>query len=274
MLDEATVDPDPTSTRGDQPAGSVAAAGASHESRDDQESRDDHESRDDQESRDDHESRDDQESRDDHESRDDTVRAPSAPLDTGPAREWAAADRALVVARPDEMPEGVTHLSVLRTFCFADLSGFTAYTRARGPHEAAAILGEFRRVTRTVSVKRGVRIAKWLGDGTMLVSTDTGAAIALGAHLIHHFSTRGVQMRVGAATGEALLFEGDDYIGEAVNLAAKLCAVAPAGEMYAVVDEQQVPEWVTCLGDITVHIDGIGRIDGVHRLQPAISDGS
>ena len=247
MLDEATVDPDPTSTRGDQPARS--AAGPSHESRSTTAAGPSHESR-------------------------STVQALSAPLDTGPARDWAAGDRALVIARPDEMPEGVTHLSVLRTFCFADLSGFTAYTRARGPHEAAAILGEFRRVTRTVSVKRGGRIAKWLGDGAMLVSTDTGAAIALGAHLIHHFSDRGVQMRVGAATGEALLFEGDDYIGEAVNLAAKLCSVAPAGALYSVVDQRYVPEWVTCLGDITVHIDGVGRIDGVHRLRPAINDGS
>ena len=261
MLDEATVDPDPTSTRGDQPARSTAAAGPSHENRSTAAAGPSHENRSTAAAGPNHENR-------------STVRALSAPLDTGPARDWAAGDRALVIARPDEMPEGVTHLSVLRTFCFADLSGFTAYTRARGPHEAAAILGEFRRVTRTVSVKRGVRIAKWLGDGVMLVSTDTGAAIALGAHLIHHFSDRGVQMRVGAATGEALLFEGDDYIGEAVNLAAKLCSVAPAGEMYAVVDQRYVPEWVTCLGDITVHIDGVGRIDGVQRLRPAINDGS
>ena len=199
-----------------------------------------------------------------------TPRAPLIAVDTGPARDWAETDRALVVARPDELPDGDTHLSVTRTFCFADLSGFTAYTRAHGPHEAAAILGEFRRVTRNVSVKRGVRVAKWLGDGTMLVSTDAGAAIALGAHLIHHFSDQGVQMRVGAATGDALLFEGDDYIGEAVNLAAKLCAVAPAGEMYAVVDELELPGWVSCLGDVTVHIDGVGRVGGVHRLQPVI----
>ena len=199
-----------------------------------------------------------------------SVLAPPVAVDTGPARDLAEADRALVVARPDELPEGDTHLSVTRTFCFADLSGFTAYTRANGPHEAAAILGEFRRVTRNVSVKRGVRIAKWLGDGTMLVSTDAGAAIAMGAHLIHHFSDQGVQMRVGAATGEALLFDGDDYIGEAVNLAAKLCAVAPAGEMYAVVDELELPDWVVCLGEATVHIAGVGRVGGVHRLQPVI----
>ena len=236
MLDEDSVKPEPPGSDGESPADSATHLGSNPGDRAD------------------------------------AVLAPLVVFDTGPAREWSSADRALVTARPDELPFGDTHLSVTRTFCFADLSGFTAYTRARGPHEAAAILREFRRVTRNVSVKRGVRIAKWLGDGTMLVCTEAAPAIALGAHLIHHFSDRGVQMRVGAATGEALLFEGDDYIGEAVNLAAKLCAVAPAGEMYAAMDDLYLPDWVTCLGDITVHIDGVGRVEGVHRLQPVIGD--
>ncbi len=199
------------------------------------------------------------------------VLAPLVAFDTGPARDWAEAGSESSVARPDELPEGESHLSVTRTFCFADLSGFTAYTRAHGPHAAAVMLSEFRRVTRNIAAKRGVRVAKWLGDGAMLVATNTAPVIALGAHLIHYFSNHGVQMRVGAATGEALLFEGDDYIGEAVNLAAKLCAVAPAGEMYAVVDELELPGWVVCRGDIEVQISGVGRIGGIHRLQPALS---
>ena len=33
-------------------------------------------------------------------------------------------------------------------------------------------------------------------------------------------------MRIGIATGYALLFEGDDYIGSAVNLASRLCDAA------------------------------------------------
>ena len=35
-----------------------------------------------------------------------------------------------------------------------------------------------------------------------------------------------LQLRVGIATGHALLFEGDDYIGSAVNMAARLCDAA------------------------------------------------
>ena len=196
------------------------------------------------------------------------VLAPLVAPDTGPAREWAEASPPLVTVHPDEMPEGDSHLSVRRTFCFADLCGFTAYTRSHGPHEAVVMLGDFRRITRSVAAKRGVRVAKWLGDGAMLVSTNAAAALSLGAHLIHHFASRGIQVRVGAATGEALLFEGDDYVGEPVNLAAKLCAAAPPGEMYAVTTELDVPDWVTCIGDVTVQIRGVGPVAGVHRLLP------
>ena len=196
------------------------------------------------------------------------VMAPLVAPDTGPAREWAEASRPLVTVHPDELPEGDSHLSVTRTFCFADLCGFTAYTRAHGPHEAVVMLGEFRRITRSVAAKRGVRVAKWLGDGAMLVSTDPAAAVSLGAHLIHHFAGRGIWVRVGAATGEALLFEGDDYVGEPVNLAAKLCAAAPPGEMYAVADEIVVPDWVRCIGEVTVQIRGVGPVASVRRLLP------
>ncbi len=197
------------------------------------------------------------------------VLTPLVAPDTGPAREWAVASPPLVTVHPDELPEGDTHLSVTRTFCFADLCGFTAYTRSHGPHEAVAMLGDFRRITRSVAAKRGVRVAKWLGDGVMLVSTSATAALSLGAHLIHYFSSRGARVRVGAATGEALLFEGDDYVGEPVNLAAKLCAAAPADEIYTVTDILRLPDWVTYIGDVTVRIRGVDPVSGVHRLTPA-----
>lgn len=196
------------------------------------------------------------------------VMAPLVAPDTGPAREWAEASPPLVTVHPDDLPEGDSHLSVTRTFCFADLCGFTGFTRSHGPHEAVAMLGEFRRVTRSVAAKRGVRVAKWLGDGAMLVSTSAAAALSLGAHLIHYFASRGVQIRVGAATGQALLFEGDDYVGEPVNLAAKLCAAAPPGEMYSVSDDFDLPDWVACIGDVTVQIRGVGPVAGVRRLLP------
>lgn len=192
--------------------------------------------------------------------------------DTGPARDWAEAAEHDQVARPDALAEGDTHLNVTRTFCFADLSGFTAYTREHGPHTSVRQLGEFRRVTRNVAAKRGVRVAKWLGDGVMLVGTEPTPTIALGAHLVHHFSGSGIRVRVGLATGIALLFEGDDYIGEPVNLAAKLCAAAHPGELLAVTPPNQLPGWVTTDGEVSVRIKGVGSVGGVHRLRIALDE--
>lgn len=192
---------------------------------------------------------------------------PLVAVDTGPAREWAEAALADQVAPPDQLAEGDTHLNVMRTFCFADLSGFTAYTRENGPHAAVRQLGEFRRVCRNVAAKRGVRVAKWLGDGVMLVGTESAPTIALGAHLVHHFSDSAIRVRVGLATGIALLFEGDDYIGEPVNLAAKLCSAAAPGEVLAVTDPTGLPPWVVTDGEVSVRIKDIGAVGGVHRLR-------
>ena len=197
------------------------------------------------------------------------------PMDTprdqpGPALDWHEARRSSGLERPDELPDGDTHLNVHRTFVFADLAGFTSYTRDHGPHEAVKLLGEFRRVARNVAAKRGVRVAKWLGDGVMTVSVDPTAAIAFSAHLIDHFSRTDLNVRVGLATGIALLFEGDDYIGEPVNLASKLCAAAEPDEILAACDIGDLPDWVKAETGIEVSIRGVGRIGDIHRLVPIL----
>ncbi|HEV8297800.1 MAG TPA: adenylate/guanylate cyclase domain-containing protein, partial [Acidimicrobiales bacterium] len=158
---------------------------------------------------------------------------------------------------------------VERTFIFSDLGGFTSYTKRQGPHAAAALLAEFRHITRDIAAKRGVRVAKWLGDGAMLIGVEATPAIALGAHLIAHFRDTDVRVRVGIATGTVLLFEGDDYIGEPVNLAAKLCGAAAPGEILADCAPDGLPDWVHAIGEITVHVRGVGPVPGILRLQPA-----
>lgn len=190
--------------------------------------------------------------------------------DLGPALDWHEAKGGSGLEAPGELPDGDAHLNVERTFIFADLSGFTQYTRENGPHEAVKVLGEFRRVTRNVAAKRGVRVAKWLGDGVMIVSVDPTAAIAFGAHLIHHFADTGLTVRLGLASGIALLFEGDDYIGEPVNLAAKLCAAARPGEILATFNFDDLPEWVAAEAAVSVSIKGVGVIGDIHRLVPTI----
>ena len=77
-------------------------------------------------------------------------------------------------------------------------------------------------------------------------------------------------MRVGIATGTALLFEGDDYIGEPVNLAARLCTAAHPGEVLAACSRDDLPYWVTVAGTCAIELKGIGTVTDVLRLQPTL----
>ena len=69
-------------------------------------------------------------------------------------------------------------MRVDRTFAFVDLCGFTAFTEAHGDDEAVAVLTGFRGAVRSIAADFGVRVAKWLGDGVMIVSGDGVAVVA------------------------------------------------------------------------------------------------
>ena len=64
-------------------------------------------------------------------------------------------------------------MRVHRSFAFVDVSGFTALTEIEGDERAVDVLTAFRSLLRDICSRRGVRIAKWLGDGVMLVCVDT-----------------------------------------------------------------------------------------------------
>lgn len=68
-------------------------------------------------------------------------------------------------------------MRVPRTFAFVDLSGFTSFTDTHGDEEAGDVLAAFRKAVRDVSSRRGVRVAKWLGDGAMLVGVESGPLV-------------------------------------------------------------------------------------------------
>jgi adenylate cyclase len=135
----------------------------------------------------------------------------------------------------DEHAGGTRQLRVERTFAFVDLSGFTAYTDIHGDASAVDVLAGFRNAVRSVASQHAVRVAKWLGDGAMMVSSEPEQcveAIIQVEQLIEDMGSP-LALRAGVASGPVLLFEGDDYIGSAVNLAARLCDIARPREVIA-----------------------------------------
>jgi adenylate cyclase len=139
-------------------------------------------------------------------------------------------------------------MRVRRTFAFLDLSGFTALTESEGDERAVAVLGVFRAALRDICSRRAVRIAKWLGDGAMLVSVDTMPLVAatLEMKAAIDIAPDPVTIKCGVTTGTVILLEGDDYIGHAVNVAARLCDLAVGHEVLAVSSVvSELPPWAT-----------------------------
>ena len=156
---------------------------------------------------------------------------------------------------------------VERAFVFVDLCGFTEFMASNGEHAAVEALTEFRNLTREIATRRGVRIAKWLGDGAMLIGTETGPAIAAAGELIARYDGDTLALRGGVADGWALLFDGDDYIGRPVNFAARLCQAARPGELLGVgYAPDEFPGWMRVLGTRDLTLRGLGRFRRVQRL--------
>jgi adenylate cyclase len=151
---------------------------------------------------------------------------------------------------------------VYRHFGFVDLSGFTALTEVEGDERAVSVLSSFRALVREICSRRGVRIAKWLGDGAMLVSVDGKPLLCATLEMQHAMEAVQVpaSLRVGVSAGEVILLEGDDYIGHAVNLAARLCDLAPGRVVLAtaaMVDH--LPKWGAVLSTEETAVRGLER---------------
>src|SRR3954464_11969552 len=170
-------------------------------------------------------------------------------------------------------------MRVTRTFAFLDLCGFTPFTDAHGDQEAAAVFGLLRAVLRGEAENCGVRVTKWLGDGAMLSGVDAAGVIGCAAGVRDVLQTAGRRaLGGGIAGGKVIMFEGDDYIGAAVNVAARLCSLAKAGQLLlnggtaAAVPAALAP---VALGEITV--PGVSQpievlaLDAPAHARPGVS---
>ncbi len=176
-------------------------------------------------------------------------------------------------------------MRVHRSFAFVDVKGFTALTEHEGDERAVEVLTAFRALLRDVCARRSVRIAKWLGDGAMLVCVETRPlleAILELHHVVYEVSgpVDAVAIRSGITSGDVILMEGDDYIGHCVNVAARLCDLAQGGEALADPSVMtELPRW----GSSLVHRDialrgvehpvraasiGMASPGADHRLDP------
>lgn len=161
-------------------------------------------------------------------------------------------------------------MRVSRGFAFIDLSGFTSFTDAHGDEEAGAVLADFRTAVRDASSRRGVRVAKWQGDGAMIVGVEVRPLVEAVLEIEQRIDSgpSPLRLRAGITAGRVIIFEGDDYIGSAVNLAARLCDIAAPYEILAGCEVTDfVPPWASTEPVPPVEIRGFAHPVPVLRLR-------
>ena len=135
--------------------------------------------------------------------------------------------------------DDVAGAATVRAFLIADIRGYTSFTRERGDEEAARLTARFAELTREVVGAGGGRTVELRGDEALCVFDSPRQALRASVALQQRFADAiredpALPMRVGIGleAGEAVEAE-DGFRGGALNLAARLCALARAGEVLA-----------------------------------------
>jgi len=138
---------------------------------------------------------------------------------------------------PSQPASSGSSSTAYRCFLFADLRGYTAFVERAGNAAGAALLEDYLSVTRAaVAQHQGAEI-KTEGDGFYAVFPSASGAILCGLDIVRGAAEvsadrpeRPIRVGVGINAGEAVETP-EGFVGSAVNVAARVCATASAGEV-------------------------------------------
>lgn len=145
----------------------------------------------------------------------------------------------LLGVRP-EHPLGTPYEApAMRAILFTDLCGSVEQTSRLGDDGHLAMLRVHNTIIRERLVSHGGHEVKHTGDGIMAAFTSVASAVtfAIDAQRAFRDHNEGkadpLDVKIGISAGEPVTDDNDDLFGAAVQLAARLCDSASAGEITA-----------------------------------------
>ena len=152
----------------------------------------------------------------------------------------------------------------IHAFLIADVRGYTRFTQERGDEAAAELAARFARIARQGIEGNGGALVELRGDEALAVFASSRQAFRSAVSLQSMFAAETASepsfplgVGIGLDAGEAVPVE-HGYRGGALNLAARLCSRAKAGEILASAEAVHMAR----------KLDGIGYEDqGVERLK-------
>jgi class 3 adenylate cyclase/ABC-type oligopeptide transport system substrate-binding subunit len=149
--------------------------------------------------------------------------------------DFATAAAAALAGHRPALPAGARVAErAVRTFMFADVRGYTRYTRERGDEAAGRLASEFAELVDVVVREHGGAVQELRGDEALMVFDSARDALGCALALQRRFAERDFELGVGIGidAGEAVPVQGG-FRGGALNLASRLCAAAGPGEVLA-----------------------------------------
>jgi YVTN family beta-propeller protein len=167
-------------------------------------------------------------------------------------------------SQSDERGDDAGHGAQIKTFLIADVRGYTLFTQERGDEAAAKLAAKFADIARDGVEARGGTLLELRGDEALCVFSSARDAIRAAVDLQQRFVDETIDqpelpltVGIGLDAGEAVPVQGG-YRGGALNLAARLCGQARAGEILA---SREVTH-------LARHVDGVRYVErGVLSLK-------
>jgi DNA-binding NarL/FixJ family response regulator/class 3 adenylate cyclase len=157
----------------------------------------------------------------------------------------------------------------IRTFLIADVRGYTRFTEEQGDHAAGLLTGRFAEITKEVLERFGGALVEFRGDEVLAVFDSARGAIGAAVELQERLAdatlsdeSLALPVGIGLDAGEAVQTP-EGYRGGALNLAARLCSIAAAGEVLA---SHEVIHLAGRIPDITYEERGAVQVK--NRSQP------
>jgi class 3 adenylate cyclase len=119
---------------------------------------------------------------------------------------------------------------LLAAVMFTDLVGSTERAVSEGDAKWKSMLDRHDAAVRAAVGRCGGSVVKTTGDGVLALFPSTGGALNAARRLPSHLAADDLQVRIGVHVGD-IDRRGDDVSGLAVNIAARVMALAPDGDI-------------------------------------------
>lgn len=127
-------------------------------------------------------------------------------------------------------PASIDPDRVLATVLFTDIEASTERASELGDRRWATLLDRHVEIVERQLTRFGGRLVKSTGDGVLAVFDGPARAVRCAVAIREALRSVELSVRGGVHTGEVQLI-GDDIAGVAVHVAARISALAPAGEV-------------------------------------------